>query len=96
MGISFRELTKKTVVNLVTGARLGYVCDMTFDFKTGCVLGFILPEKGVFKKEETFIPLKDVEKIGEDVVFVRVNSGESEEPCKKSTHRTPYEEDGEE
>ena len=90
MEISFRELTKKAVVDVSSGVRLGYVCDMTFDFKKGCVGGFVIPVKGVFKKEELFVPLKNVEKIGEDVVFVTLPPEKEEEPLKKPPCPPPF------
>ena len=96
MEISFRELTKKAVIDVSSGVRLGYVCDMTFDFQKGCVLGFFIPVKGVFKKEELFVPLKNVEKIGEDVVFVTLPGENPPEPPKKPPCVPPFAEDCEE
>ncbi len=96
MEISFRELSKKAVIDVSTGVRLGYVCDMTFDFQKGCVLGFFIPVKGVFKKEELFVPLKNVEKIGEDVVFVSLPTEKEEQPTKKPPCPPTYAEDCEE
>ena len=96
MEVSFREMVKKAVINVKTGARLGYVCDITFDFETGCVLNFTLPMKGMFKKEELIIPLKNVEKIGEDVVFVTLPGENPPTPPKKPPFVPPFVEDCEE
>ena len=71
MDFTFRELRQKEVVDLETGERLGRTCDLAFCFDTGCVLGISVPERGAFCRSERFIPLKDIQKIGEDVVLVR-------------------------
>ena len=72
MEVTFQQVREKEVVSTETGARLGRVCDLTFNFTTGCVLGIVLPGKGFFSKEDLFIPLSGIEKIGEDVILVRL------------------------
>jgi sporulation protein YlmC with PRC-barrel domain len=97
MEVTFQQLREKQVVSTQTGACLGKVCDLTFNFKTGCVLGVVLPGKGFFSREDLFIPLSGIEKIGEDVILVRITPFEEEgkaRPDKKRPFpppRSPYE-----
>ena len=92
MDFTFRELRQKEVVDLETGERLGRTCDLAFSFDTGCVLGISVPERGAFCKSERFIPLCDIQKIGEDVVLIR--SKPQPPPCKKGKPPpSPYDEE---
>lgn len=74
MDITFNGLRTKEVVNLYDGKRLGRISDVSFDKRTGRVLGFIMPGiKKVFKKsEDLFIPLEMIKKIGDDVILIRL------------------------
>lgn len=71
---SFSELHSKEVVNLTDGKRLGRVCDVVFTFPEGRVQGIVAPGGKGFRwgKAELFIELKNVKKIGIDVVLVEV------------------------
>ncbi len=74
MELSFLELKKKEVVNTVDGKKLGRVCDIIFCYPEARVLGFVVPGSKAFgfKKEEYFIDLKNIVKIGTDVMLVNV------------------------
>ena len=96
MEVTFQELRQEEVVSVETGARLGRICDLSFNFKSGCVLGFILPGKGFFFREDLFIPLSGVEKIGEDVVFVTLPGENPPISPKKPPCVPPFVEDCEE
>lgn len=76
METSFCELKKKEVVNLADGKRLGRVSDVVFTYPEGKVLGIVVPGgKGLrFCKSDLFIELKQVTKIGVDVVLVDLKS----------------------
>ena len=70
------ELRCREVINLSDGARLGFVNDIQFDFVTGQVTALIVPETGgvlglLGRSEDAVIPWDAVEKIGEDIIFVR-------------------------
>ncbi len=73
MEISFRELKCKDVVNIVDGRNLGRANDIVFTYPHGCILGIAVPGKrgwNCFKRNDLFIPLKNIIKIGADVVLV--------------------------
>ena len=74
MELSFLELKRKEVINTVDGKKRGRVCDIVFCYPEARVLGFVVPGSKAFgfKKEEYFIDLKNIVKIGSDVVLVNV------------------------
>ncbi len=76
MDTSFQELKKKEAVNLCDGKRLGKVCDVVFSYPEGRLLGIVVPGgKGLrWGKADLFIELKNVTKIGVDVVLVEIRS----------------------
>lgn len=81
MEVTFSVLKQKDVINLTDGRHLGRVCDMTFTFPENNVLGFTVTGcKGFrFSKQEVFIPIKNVAKIGKDAVLV--NLGDNKPDC---------------
>ena len=93
MELSFSELKRKDVINTPDGKRLGRVSDIVFCYPENRILGFVVPSGRAFKKEEFFIDLKCVVRIGVDVVLVNVGVGarpnkppveEKHETCKRS------------
>lgn len=80
MEVIFSELKQKEVINIADGRHLGKVCDITFTFPEGKVGGFTVTGCKGFKitKQELFLPLKCVVKIGTDAVLV--NLGEEPPP----------------
>ena len=74
MEMSFSELRTKEVINTADGKRLGKICDMTFCYPENKILGFIVPGNRSFgtKKTDFFIDLKNIVKIGGDVVLVNI------------------------
>lgn len=80
MDITFNSLRSKEVVNLYDGKQLGRIIDVSFDKRTGRVLGFIMPGiKKIFKKsEDLFIPLDQIKKIGDDVILVSLTPEKSQ------------------
>lgn len=75
MEFSFSELKQKEVINVADGRHLGKVCDLTFTFPEGKIIGFTVTGcKGFkFTKQEVFLPIKCVVKIGEDAVLVSLS-----------------------
>lgn len=75
MEVVFSELKQKEVINVSDGRHLGKVCDLSFSFPEGRIGGFTVTGCKGFKltKQEVFLPLKCVVKIGEDAVLVNVN-----------------------
>ncbi|EJS71083.1 YlmC/YmxH family sporulation protein [Bacillus cereus BAG2X1-3] len=68
----------KDVINISDGKRLGNIGDVEIDMNTGKVQAIIISKQarmlGMFGKDvEIVIPWKEIVKIGEDVILVRVN-----------------------
>ena len=85
MECSYRELKTKCVINVVDGKNLGRVCDIVFTFPEGRVFGIVVPGScGVhlFHRNDIFISLRNIVKIGADVILVDLKglkpSGKSE------------------
>ena len=73
MEISFSELRAKEVVNTQDGRRLGRVCDVVLCYPENRWIGLVVPSgRGFGKKQELFLELKHIVKIGEDVILVNV------------------------
>jgi YlmC/YmxH family sporulation protein len=73
MELTFVELRAKDVINTQDGRKLGRVCDVALCYPENKWIGIIVPSsKGVFKKEELFIEMKNIVKVGEDVILVNV------------------------
>lgn len=89
METNFSELKQKEVINVIDGKHLGKVCDISFTFPKGDVLGFTVTGcKGFrFSKQEIFLPLKSIVKIGQDAVLVKF--GKEESPPPKEPPRYP-------
>ena len=76
--MKFLELRQKDVVNCNTGEKLGFVMDLEFDVRTGCINVLIVPRAGkgfhCFGKNQVYkIPYKCVVRIGRDAVLVDVD-----------------------
>ena len=70
------DMGYKEVIDLETGARLGYVYDAEIELETGRVktLFATVPARmfGLFGREEDVaIPWENIEKIGDDIILVR-------------------------
>lgn len=73
MEISFSELRAKEVVNTQDGRRLGRVCDVVLCYPENRWIGLVVPSgRGFGKRQELFLELKNIVKIGEDVILVNV------------------------
>lgn len=71
----FVELRNKEIINVSDGSRMGYVCDVEIDVKTGKVEALVVPYKsgfwGIFSRHNEYvIPWDDIKKIGDDIIFV--------------------------
>lgn len=82
MEVIFSELKQKDVINIADGKHLGKVCDLTFSFPEGRVAGFWVTGCKGFKltKQELFLPIKSIVKIGEDAVLCKLEE-EKPQPC---------------
>ena len=73
MELNFSDLRAKEVVNTQDGRKLGRVCDIALCYPENKGVGIIVPGgKFSFKKNDLFIDLKNIVKIGEDVILVKV------------------------
>lgn len=72
MELSWECLKEKEVIVVSTGRKLGYPKDLIIDCSCGRVEALILCGRGgfFFQKEQLRIPWCDVERIGEDVLWI--------------------------
>ncbi len=80
------EFGEKEVINLIDGARLGCVTDVMFETDTGKIVAIIVPaRKDSFfdRGNEYEIPWCDIERIGDDFIFVRFSPPLRPMPKKK-------------
>ena len=89
METTFTELRNKEVINVLSGKLLGNICDVAFDLKRNCIIGFVVPgSKSIFNffgsKQNIFIPFESICKIGEDVILVEVV-----ESCPRKKNKQP-------
>ena len=72
------DLQNKDIVNVSDGRNIGNIIDVKIDEESGNIVSFIIePNKNFFKflrsdKIDTEIYWKTIEKIGEDVILVRI------------------------
>lgn len=80
MELSFSELRTKEVVNTQDGRKLGKASDILLCYPENRWIGLIVPSgKGMcLKKQELFIDLKSIVKIGEDVILVNLGAPKKE------------------
>lgn len=73
-GLDFKH---KEVINITDGKRLGFVQDVTADFKTGTISEIIVPGNTKFfnifsNSNEVIIPWSSIKTIGEDIILVEL------------------------
>ena len=81
------DLKQKEVINIKDCRRLGFVGDVDFDIKTGCIIAIIVPGPGCFcgflgREKEFIIPFCDICQVGDDIILVDVKKKNVEEACK--------------
>lgn len=69
------DLQKKEVINVHTGARLGFVNDVLIDIENGKIISIKVPSStkvfNLFGKDEDFIiPWENIKKIGDDIILI--------------------------
>lgn len=81
----FTELCKKEVISIDCGKKLGYPKDIQIDCRHGQILNLIIPCKStisLFSGNNCIkVPWCDVEKIGEDIIWVCGDFGRKETDC---------------
>jgi YlmC/YmxH family sporulation protein len=71
----FSELRYKEVIDVHTGFRLGYVCDVEFDDREGCVTALVTPGRprffGLLGREDDYVlPWECIVRVGRDIILV--------------------------
>lgn len=71
-------LRQKEVINIVDGARLGFICDLVLDVCTGKICAIVVPGPSRFSfffkgERDQVIPWKNIRKIGENVILVEMD-----------------------
>ena len=69
------ELREKEVINICDGERLGNVCDVDFEIKTGRICNLIIPGPckvlGILGRDQEYIiSYEQIQRIGTDVILV--------------------------
>lgn len=74
MNMYLSELQRKDIISLASGQNLGHVVDIQIG-QNGEIISFIVENRKIFKKglnSEVAFKYSDIEKIGKDVILVRV------------------------
>ena len=71
----FSDLRYKEVIDVYTGARLGYVCDAEFDDAEGRLISLITPGRprwfGLLGREDDYVlPWKCIVRVGQDIILI--------------------------
>lgn len=95
MELTYKDLTKKDVINVTDGRCLGRVTDIKLVFPEGRLIGIFVPGRRtcklfrVFDKTEIYIEDRKIVKIGGDVILVDIRCSEDYPPQKKPPKRPP-------
>lgn len=95
MEINFLTLKTKEVINVNDGHRLGKTKDVVFTYPEGKISGIVVPGSSGFRfgKNDLFIDLRCVVKIGEDVVLVDIRGKMPQpQPAPKHDSRRNFDE----
>ena len=95
MELTYKDLTKKDVINVTDGRCLGRVTDIKLVFPEGRLIGIFVPGRRtcklfrLFDKTEIYIEDRKIVKIGGDVILVDIRCSEDYPPPKKPQKRPP-------
>ncbi len=82
-------MKNKEVVNISDGRRLGFVVDGQIDIVQGKLISIIVPGEcnflGISKGDDILIPWECIERIGDDIILVKVN--DMYKRCEKAKKR---------
>ena len=86
MEVSFSQLRTKEVINTQDGRKLGRVCDVMLCYPENKWIGLVVPGgRGFSRRQELFLQLNQIVKIGEDVILVNVGFPRAQK-CDKRGH----------
>lgn len=80
------ELREKEVINICDGERLGNVCDVDFEIKTGRICNLIIPGPckvlGILGRDQEYIiSYEQIQRIGTDVILVEAERKKCLKKC---------------
>ena len=75
MDCRLSDLRYREVINISTGARLGYVSDVIFDLHQGRITALIVPGPsrffGIFGRESDYVlPWESITQMGSDIILI--------------------------
>ena len=73
------ELSKKDIINIKDGKRIGNIVEVEFDINIGYMIRFIIESSNVIKSifssaEELTIKFSQIKKLGEDVILIDIST----------------------
>lgn len=75
--LTLDELKNKEVINICDGHRLGFVIDGQLDVISGKIISVIVPGEcnflGISKGDDIIIPWECIERIGDDIILVKIS-----------------------
>ena len=91
MGCLFSELRNKEIIDLKSGLRLGYVCDVDLDAFTGKICSLIVPGAGragglLGREDDYVIPWECINRLGDDIILVEL----PESPSRRRREKRPF------
>lgn len=80
------ELREKEVINICDGERLGNVCDVDFEIKTGRICNLIIPGPckvlGILGRDQEYIiSYEQIQRIGTDAILVEAEREKCLKKC---------------
>lgn len=87
----FSELRYKEVIDVHTGLRLGYVCDLEFDDAEGRLVSLVTPGRSKFfgllgREDDYVLPWGCIVRIGGDIILVEAKG----EFMRRKRQRRPF------
>lgn len=87
----FSDLRYKEVIDIHTGLRLGYVCDLEFDDSEGRLVSLVTPGRSKFfgllgREDDYVLPWGCIVRIGGDIILVEAKG----EFMRRKRQRRPF------
>ncbi|MGN0982555.1 MAG: YlmC/YmxH family sporulation protein [Candidatus Limivicinus sp.] len=87
----FSDLRYKEVIDIHTGLRLGYVCDMEFDDSEGRLVSLVTPGRSKFfgllgREDDYVLPWGCIVRVGGDIILVEAKG----EFMRRKRQRRPF------
>lgn len=71
------DLQDKNIINIIDGKNIGKISDLEIDEQGRIINFYVLPKRFFFSfftsNKENIFTIKDIKKIGEDVILVELN-----------------------